>query len=710
MGRQRLLSLPTGWARALFTAPAGVSAVMLSLGLGLVGCVQSNAAGADAPTAAATTAAQASDRAEADNSTAMSENEAKEVIINPYEGTLWQEPPAVDQQARAAVERAVQAYQDKKWADIGALVTSAQGDPVLGHYPEYWWLSRQLQEDAMPIPQAAVQRFLDRYQGSYLAERLKGDWAVAAARGGDFDRVLALDPPTFGRADVFCAQAHAMHQAGLALDYERVVDEFTPNPVCWGLLDELWASNALDWSQWQQLLRAPLEQGKNVQARRVAAIIFDGRQMRDYTDLMENPQRWLARQSAPNSRAERELITLALSRLARNDDRYAQADYIREQWLPVMEATDMDWVWSQFGLIPALRVEPDAAHWYRLTDDTPKSDYTHAWAVRAELRAHPVQWEQVIKAIDKMSERQASEPVWMYWRGRALAALNDEEAARRHFEAIKDDFSFYGQLALEELGEAIHPPASAPEISPLAQAEVRQRPELVRALELFKLGLRPEATREWVHGLRGMSDQQLRAAAQWAQEEGVYDRVVNTSLLTKAEIDFQQRFAAPFKERVAPRAEQIDLDPAWVYGLIRQESRFMTDARSRVGAAGLMQLMPDTARWVANKIGMKDFSQAKIDEFETNTTLGTHYLKIVLDQLEGSEVLASAGYNAGPGRPKQWRSRLAAPVEGAIFAETIPFTETRLYVKNVLSNTAYYAALFSGEPQSLKNRLGVIHP
>src|SRR5690625_1162593 len=142
-----------------------------------------------------------------------------------------------------------------------------------------------------------------------------------------------------------------------------------------------------------------------------------------------------------------------------------------------------------------------------------------------------------------------------------------------------------------------------------------------------------------------MSDQQLRAAAQWAREEGVYDRGVNTTLLTKAEIDFQQRFAAPFKERVVPRAEQIDLDPAWVYGLIRQESRFMTDARSRVGAAGLMQLMPDTARWVANKIGMKDFSQAQIDDFDVNTTLGTNYLKIVLYQLYGSGVLALAGYN-----------------------------------------------------------------
>src|SRR5690606_4145197 len=142
----------------------------------------------------------------------------------------------------------------------------------------------------------------------------------------------------------------------------------------------------------------------------------------------------------------------------------------------------------------------------------------------------------------------------------------------------------------------------------------------------------------------------------------------------------------------------------------RQESRFITDARSGVGASGLMQLMPATAKWVANRIGMSNFTPSSVNDFDTNTILGTNYLNMVLQQLDQSEVLASAGYNAGPGRPIRWRSRLQAPVEGAIFAETIPFTETRLYVKNVLSNATYYSMMFSGEPQSLKQRLGVISP
>src|SRR5699024_4073218 len=151
----------------------------------------------------------------------------------------------------------------------------------------------------------------------------------------------------------------------------------------------------------------------------------------------------------------------------------------------------MDWVWSQFGLVRALRFEPDAARWYRKTGSTPKTDYNHAMKKRADVREYSIKWEQVLDSINKMSERQASEPVWVYWRGRALAALGDQQAAEEAFTSIQNDFSCYGQLALEELGTSITSPAAAPAIDPLAQEDVRQRPGLNRALALFKLGLRP---------------------------------------------------------------------------------------------------------------------------------------------------------------------------------------------------------------------------
>jgi soluble lytic murein transglycosylase len=154
------------------------------------------------------------------------------------------------------------------------------------------------------------------------------------------------------------------------------------------------------------------------------------------------------------------------------------------------------------------------------------------------------------------------------------------------------------------------------------------------------------------------------------------------------------------------QARLVGLDEAWVYGLIRQESRFVQQARSGVGASGLMQLMPATARWMAKRIGMKNFHQSLVNQLDTNVTLGTHYLKYVLDKLDGQPLLATAAYNAGPSRALKWRSE--APMEGAIYAETIPFTETRGYAQKVMSNAVYYGNQFGRQLQSLKQRLGTI--
>ena len=177
---------------------------------------------------------------------------------------------------------------------------------------------------------------------------------------------------------------------------------------------------------------------------------------------------------------------------------------------------------------------------------------------------------------------------------------------------------------------------------------------------------------------------------------------------TRALIDTEQRFPMPYREAVFERAAKIGLDPAYVYGLIRQESRFIMDARSHVGASGLMQVMPATARWTAKKIGLVNFRPEHINDRDTNIAIGTGYLKLVLDDFAGSMPLAAAAYNAGPGRPRAWRN--GPTMEAAIWAENVPFSETRDYVKKVLANTTSYAAILSGQPQSLKGRLGTVGP
>ena len=186
--------------------------------------------------------------------------------------------------------------------------------------------------------------------------------------------------------------------------------------------------------------------------------------------------------------------------------------------------------------------------------------------------------------------------------------------------------------------------------------------------------------------------------------------MINTSDRTKDTMVISQRFPMPYRDYFESAAEELGLDLAWVYGLVRQESRFVIVARSNVGAQGLMQLMPATAKHVAKRIGMTDYHGGKITDMETNIKLGSAYLGMMLDSLDDSQAMASAGYNAGPGRPKRWKSTLPRAVEGAIFAESIPFQETRDYVKNVLFNATCYAGELGSHTQSLKKRLGTIAP
>ena len=310
-----------------------------------------------------------------------------------------------------------------------------------------------------------------------------------------------------------------------------------------------------------------------------------------------------------------------------------------------------------------------------------------------------------------MSAAEQRDPAWVYWKARALIAVAADSQdgdgmrslAREQMASIASQINFYAALAAENLGQPVYLPPRPLPLTPAERAATASNAGLTRALQLIAIGLRSEGVREWNYGVRGLSDRELLAAAQLACDREVWDRCINTSDRTRTEIDMAQRFPMPFRNDVVAKASEIGLDPAYVYGLIRQESRFIMDARSSVGASGLMQLMPATARWTAKKIGLP-YTPELITDRDTNLKLGTSYLKLVLDDFNGSQALAAAAYNAGPGQPRKWRD--GPFVEPAIWAENVPFHETRDYVKKVLSNATYYAAQLGATAPSLKTRLG----
>lgn len=614
----------------------------------------------------------------------------------------------VDSPSARAVVAAKEAADGKQWNQLASLSARAQGD-VLQVYVDYWIADRAVQtaKNVLDVPVAAA--FLQRYPGSYMANKLKAQWVLAADESGVFTKIRELGEFPWLNREVRCAKLEAQHMTGQRATSEQAMAEFAPGKACWAMLDQFVADGVMKRQDLVTLLQDAIERNHTKTADRLAALLFDTKTLGRYRAMMSAPANWLRQYKGKASGDDALIVAVALARVGRDSLNTAASD-LENNWSKRLPADDAAWVWSQLAFRAALNHEARADQWYRRAGNIALSETGYAWRVRAALRQPTIQWNWVQTAIEWMPAAQRDEIDWQYWLARALQAQGKTEQANAIFQEISDEFHFYGQLALEELGQSIVAP---PTPDPLTQSELdeaRNNPNLQQGVALFKLGFRREAVPQWNFGLRNLSDRQLLAAAEFAREQQIYDRVVNTSDRTQVQIDFSQRFIAPFEGQVTEQAQSINVDPAWVYGLIRQESRFVMDAKSVVGASGLMQLMPATAKYVARKIGMNDFQPSQVNDFDVNTKLGTNYLRMVLEDLDGSQVLASAGYNAGPGRPVQWRKTLNGPVEGAIFAETIPFTETRDYVKHVLSNATYYAVVFTGQPQSLKARLGEIAP
>ena len=607
-----------------------------------------------------------------------------------------------------ADEALLKAYDAFRAGD--ALKLSRVSAPLSGHvlapYLEYWRLKLRLED----IPDAEVRTFLQREAGSYVADRLRADWLKVLGKRRDwqsFDRELPLLVQDDLELRCYDWLSRLARGDGGAYEEARAI-WLEPRELpegCNALVDRTLEAQRISVDDVWRRVRVLFENGAIGAARRTLAFLPAGQKHDEWqlNQAATAPKNYLASPSRNlERRAARETTVLAVMRLGRSDPE-AAVEVLRGKLGQRLSPEDVKYLWGRLAYEGARRLLPEAPQWYRLADDAALNDEQLAWKARAALRA--ADWQAVRDAVDRMSVNVRQDPAWSYWYGRALAVQGTGDGARAYYLRISAQPNFYGLLAAEELGAMAGIPEPFHIASEAEVAAARANPGLARALELYRLELRTEGTREWIFSIRGMDDAQLLAAAELARRAGIFDRAINTADRTLSAHNYKVRFLAPFKEVFNEYARLFGLEEAWILGLVRQESRFIVNAKSSVGASGLMQLMPATARWVAKRNGVHNYSPARVAEVPINVALGTGYLKTVMDDL-GHAVLASAAYNAGPGRARRWRD--ARPMEGAIYAETIPFPETRDYVKKVMSNTMYYAQLIGGKLIPLKDRMGQI--
>jgi soluble lytic murein transglycosylase len=620
--------------------------------------------------------------------------------------------------ARAAFER-----RDAAALQAARAAASRSGHPLLP-YLDFWWFTLNLSR-----PNAAgsgaifavarsteIAAFLDANQETPFADTLRRDWLKIL---GSLDEWDEFEPEfaklTIDDNDVTCHQ------------WRYLLTHNTPNEtVSKPQIKSAWLSGKYSTENcyaafqlafdagiitsdnvWPRVRRA-FEANQPVDARRSATFsksfapsstIFD----RTVSAAAADPAKYLdAQKVVAKSASSAEVFLFALTRLAKSDA--PRAAILLEQNGGSLTKADLSYAWAQVGQYGAMQHDANALAWFRKAATgaaVELNDSQAGWKARAALRAGD--WDQVSLAIDAMSVAERRDSAWRYWQARAYAQAGNTEAAKPIRAMLARENSFYGVLASEELGSPIKPNWHGHKPTRIELERLLSLPGIRRALALYRLEMKTEGIREWYYATRNMNDQDLLAAAEIARQANIPDRAINAADRTSVVHDFTQRFPMPHRADMQVQAKTNQLDEAWMYGLIRQESRFMADARSRVGAMGLMQLMPATAKWAANRVGMKNLMMDRVVDVPVNLSLGAYYLRHVLDDL-GHPVLATAGYNAGPGRARRWRAETS--LEGAIYAESIPFTETRDYVKKVMANAWFYARQMDSAKSSLKEMMG----
>jgi soluble lytic murein transglycosylase len=611
-----------------------------------------------------------------------------------------------------AVLGAYDAYRAGDALKLERYAKKLEGHP-LDPWIDYWSLAMRL-EDA---PSAAVEAFLKEHANTYVAEMLRGDWLKVLGKRGEwqeFERQLGLYPRDDLEVRCYAALMAAQNENGggsqttLADTMWMWLEPHELPDGCTELAQFLLDNERVTVTDVWRRVRLLFERGQITAAKTTLEYLEkrDAPDERMLAEAARQPKRLLER--LPRNlerRAVREVVVLALLRYARAEPD-AAARLLEGRLAARLPEADVRYLWAYIGFEGAREQQPDALEWYARAGNQRLDEELLAWKVRAALRAG--NWPLVRDTIDLMPPLERHESTWTYWYGRALAALGNANGARAYFLRIAGQTEFYGLLASDELGQVVTPPENAYIPTEAEVDAMRQNPGLTRALELIRLGMRTEGVREWLFSVRYFDDAKMLAAAELARRAEIWDRSIMSADRTVRTHNFALRYPLPYRDVFTEYAKTYGLDVAWVLGLVRQESRFVSDARSNAGAEGLMQVMPRTARFVAQKIGLRNYLHKGVTEVETNVTLGTGYMRLVLDQL-GHPVLASAAYNAGPSRARRWRD-VNRPLEGAIYIETIPFSETRDYVKKVMANSVFYAALIEKQVTPLKARLGIIPP
>lgn len=552
-----------------------------------------------------------------------------------------------------------------------------------------------------------VQAFLMQYHDTPLAEHLRELWLNNLAKQQRWNIFLANYVPTKD-LNLQCLQRQALWQTG---QYGAAVNNIgtlwakdqTPPKACLIVFTQaIYSGNLAKNLLWQRIEYAI--QNNNLILANTLANLLPNQEKAIYSywqEVYKNPQLLLQSEllKITKEQTERVLLT-ALKKVARHDPQNAVKLW---QQIQAKNALSLDLqlqVTKALALALAESYAPEALTWLSFIPEKFTDEQVHEWRIRVAIRQQ--NWQMLKQAIGQLPVDKQKTAAWRYWFARACEEQGQIESARNIYRNLAIHGDFYGQLACLKLGQA---PLSGIKTLTVNHEQIQalsSLPAMQRAYELYSLRWLSEARQEWQWAIQHIPEADYLAAAALAIQWGWYERAIATVNLMNDGGYIPIRFPLAYREPILSTAETKKINPAWLFALIRQESLFSSDARSKVGALGLMQLMPNTASLIAQQQHMR-FSTASLFDASTNLNIGSIYLTKLLNRFKGQIILATAAYNAGPGRIDKWLA-FNQHFPADVWIETIPWQETRQYVKNIMSGTTFYEHEL-GLPLSLANRM-----
>ncbi|HEC11745.1 MAG TPA: hypothetical protein ENI80_00580 [Acidiferrobacteraceae bacterium] len=575
---------------------------------------------------------------------------------------------------------------------------------VLNGYLDYAYLKKRI----AVTPNRLIRQTIEENQDAPISQWLRRKWLNELVRRQDWDGFMEAYEDIPRQAGLKChylrqqqKRGQSWEQLDAPLRELWLIGRSQPTPC--NTLFKVWhkaglLKRDLVWAR----VRIAMGRGQLGLAQRISKSFLEKQDrawVMRWVTMHRSPQTQLGHIKFEMKRpVARMVVKHGIKRLGRRDPELAMQVWDRLTKKYDFDQTDHNEIYRKLGLLAARRHMPIAVAWLAQVPAAPDDQELRHWRMRAALREG--HWSVANRFLVAATAEEKKENDWRYFRARVLEKSGHQDQANFIYKRLARERGYYGFLAADHIGGDYQMRHRSIQASKLEIERLSTRSGIRMAKELFSLGQLAQARRQWAWVIKDLNKRELQIAALLAHQWGWYDRAIFAANKSGHRDDLNLRFPILYQNLVEQNARISHIDPGWVFGVVRQESAFITDARSHAGALGLMQLMPRTGRLVGRRIKLKIRNRYSILKVENNIRLGTSYLRTVLDTHKGNQVLATAAYNAGPHRVRRWLPKQT--LDADLWVESIPFDETRRYVKNVLG----FATIYSQRLDYPRLRLG----